>query len=203
MTVRAILTEYGTPIPKNRATVHAQLTYPDNSKTVLALKATAVDSGIYEATIKANNNGVYSFRVLAAGTTWRGRKYTREQLLTGAIWRGGNQPPPTSHDQPFSAAQWCQLLSCLFNNKVFSDDLVKKWQAHGFNLDYLKNCMAKWCREKTTGVKVGSLKAQLSAIAYLDPASHQSELVKIVSRMTETEIKDMADTLLDPCDCKK
>jgi hypothetical protein len=194
------------PVPKNRAIVVAQLTYPDNSKILLNLKATSAESGIYEATIKAGLNGVYTFRVMASGTTWRGRKYTREQIATGGVWRGGDNPPPTSGNDPDTHDQkWCELISCLFNSKIISDDVIKKWEANGINITNLRKCLARWCRGKIpAGFKQNNLKNQLTAVASLaDPAEQQSELIKIIAGMTELDIKDIANSLTDTCDCKK
>ncbi|HEX2475382.1 MAG TPA: vWA domain-containing protein, partial [Lacipirellulaceae bacterium] len=100
LTVRAVLTEYGIPIGAGRATVRAEFERPDGTAGLLALTETEPDSGIYTASTAAPLSGVYPFRVLANGKTLRGRNFTREHLLTGAVWKGGDNPLPTGKDNP-------------------------------------------------------------------------------------------------------
>jgi hypothetical protein len=38
--------------------------------------------------------GVYRFRLVASGITMRGAPFTREQLVSGAVVPGGDQPFP-------------------------------------------------------------------------------------------------------------
>ncbi|MBA3702548.1 MAG: replication initiator protein A, partial [Rubrobacteraceae bacterium] len=96
-TVRAVLTEYGVPVAA-RATCRAELTRPDNTGTTLAMPE--VEPGVFEATAPALLAGIYRFRIVAEGQTLRGRPFSREQTLTGAVWKGGDTPPPTSKDDP-------------------------------------------------------------------------------------------------------
>lgn len=93
LTLRAVLTEYGLPVA-NRATVRAELERPD--KTMATLTLAEVEPGVFETTTIASMPGAYQIRTLGTGHTFRGRPFTREQLLTGAVWKGGDQPPPTS-----------------------------------------------------------------------------------------------------------
>ncbi len=68
---------------------------------------------------------MYPFRVLVDGTTMRGRKFTREQLLTGAVWKGGDNPPPTTMDDPqHGKDELCKLLSCLLGEKVLQPEFA-------------------------------------------------------------------------------
>jgi Common central domain of tyrosinase/von Willebrand factor type A domain len=95
LTLRAVLTEYGLPVD-SRATVHTELERPDKTATTLTLAE--VEPGVFETIIMASMSGIYHFRVLASGRTLRGRSFTREQRLTGAVWKGGDKPLPTSKD---------------------------------------------------------------------------------------------------------
>ena len=118
LTVRAVLTEYGLPIPGSRATVRATVERPDGTTGLLALQEADPGSGIYTADTPAPLPGVYHFRVRAHGTSLRGRVFTREHLLTGAVWRGGDAPPPTAHDDPqVTHDHWCRLLRCLLSGR--------------------------------------------------------------------------------------
>src|SRR5262249_43158594 len=107
MTVRATLTEYGIPVER-RAALRAGLPRPDGSAAVLAM--TEVAPGIFEATETAAMQGVYRFHLVASGITMRGAPFTREQLLSGAVVPGGDQPFPKT---PPGNEALCQLLHCL------------------------------------------------------------------------------------------
>jgi hypothetical protein len=97
LTLRAVLTEYDFPV-ENRANVQAEFKRPD--KTTATLTLAEVEPGVFETTTAASMPGIYSVRALGTGTTLRGRTFTREQLLTGAVWKGGNSPLPTSKEDP-------------------------------------------------------------------------------------------------------
>ena len=142
LTVRAVLTEYGLPIPSSRAMVRAEFERPDGTSGVLAMPEEQPDSGVYTASMMAPLSGVYPFRVLANGKTLRGRDYTREQLLTGAVWKGGDNPPPTGQDDPSGEKErLCRLLSCLLSEKVIQPEFERKLKELGINLDALRACI--------------------------------------------------------------
>lgn len=139
--LRATLTEYGVPIWKS-ASVKAELTFPDNSKTNISLHE--IQQGVYEADVIANQSGVYQFRIIADGFTHRKTRYTREQVLTGTTWKGGDLPFPESGDDSNNVElTLCKLMSCLNNN--ISDDLQERLLKHGINLKGLIKCL---CYEK-------------------------------------------------------
>ncbi len=146
LTVRAILTEYGLPIPSSRATVRAEFERPDGTSGVLAMLEEQPDTGIYTVSMTAPLSGVYPFRVLANGKTLRGRDFTREHLLTGAVWKGGDNPPPTGKDDPNEEKErLCRLLSCLFSGKVIQPEFERKLKELGLDLDALRACIKSWC----------------------------------------------------------
>jgi hypothetical protein len=89
MTLRAKFTEYSIPLQRS-ADVTAEVERPDHTKTTLSLSK--VEPGIYEASMPANMAGVYHFRVIASGVDFKGSPFTREQILTGSVFRGGNNP---------------------------------------------------------------------------------------------------------------
>ncbi|HEY0462635.1 MAG TPA: S8 family serine peptidase, partial [Polyangiaceae bacterium] len=157
LTLRGILTEYGIPIGAARANVRAELTRPDGTKSVVALSETA-DAGTYEAALTATLAGIYQFRMLANGSTLRGRLFTREHLLTGATWKGGDTPPPQTGDpsHPVDTHDTlpvvCRLLACLLNRRVLTPELEKKLLNAGFDLQALKACLKILCSNETRGV---------------------------------------------------
>jgi hypothetical protein len=147
LTVRAVLTEYGLPVEGNRAEVRAEFDRPDGTTGVLILHEEAPGTGIYVNDTFAALSGVYSFRVLARATTLRGRDVTREHLLTGAVWQGGDNPPPSGKDEPDDEKErLCELLACLVNRNVIKPDLEKRLGELGLNLDGVRRCLKEWCR---------------------------------------------------------
>ena len=92
---------------------------------------------------------MYPFRVLASGSTMRGRAFTREHLLTGAVWTGGDHPPPTTTDDPqTSKDQICQLLSCLLSEKVIRPEFAERLLAAGLDLNTARKCLERWRRTR-------------------------------------------------------
>jgi hypothetical protein len=147
LTVRAVLTEYGIPIGSDRAKVRAEFERPDKTGGLLTLNETEVGSGIYTANLPALLSGVYRFRILANGSTMRGRTFTREHLLTGAVWQGGDNPPPTSTDDPREDKErFCHLLSCLVSEKVMQPEFEKRLKELGIDINVLRSCIKTWCK---------------------------------------------------------
>jgi hypothetical protein len=146
ITVRAVLTEYGVPVAA-RATCRADLTRPDLTQSTLAMSE--VQPGVFEVSIAANAHGIYQFRILAAGRTLRSLPFTREQMLTGAVWRGGDDKPPSVHDEPpkNDHDRLCRLIACLLGNKGILE-LLKR---HGIDPDEIKRCLAAYCRKPSPG----------------------------------------------------
>ena len=57
--------------------------------------------------------GVYRFKIIAEGGTYRGISFTREQILDGAVFNTGDQPRPgTTSDFDI-----CLFLRCLTEDK--------------------------------------------------------------------------------------
>jgi hypothetical protein len=116
MTLRVNLTEYDQPVD-HRASVSTELRRPDGTTAVLSLGE--VEAGIFETSVVATMAGVYRFRVIAAGVTMRSLSFTREQMLTGAVFQGGDQPLPTTtgggrDGRVFDGKNCCTRLIRLF-----------------------------------------------------------------------------------------
>lgn len=106
LTLRAVITEYGLMI-KRHAHLRAELRRPDNTTATLALKE--VEPSVFEASTSAALPGVYHFRAVADGNTMLGLAFTREQLLTGGVSQGGDQPrPPGGSPLAECAARICK-----------------------------------------------------------------------------------------------
>jgi hypothetical protein len=139
----ATLTEYGIPVER-RAAAEVELTRPGGSKTTVPMLE--IEPGVFEGAFKANTSGVYHGRILARGVTLRGTKFTREQLVSAAVWKGGDQParPRPSNNKD----ELCRLLACLISEKNFSREFEKRMQEKGINLDGIRGCLKAFCRSR-------------------------------------------------------
>ena len=62
-----------------------------------------------------------------------------EHLLTGAVWAGGDYPPPTGGDDPNGGKRdFCRLMECLLSRNVINPDLRKRLLELGLDLDGLQ-----------------------------------------------------------------
>ena len=96
LTLRSILTEYEIPVD-HRATVHADVTRPDDTNFNLPLRE--VEPGVFDASFQAHLPGIYHCRIVASGATLRGKPFAREVTLDGAAYRSGDGPSmPTRPD---------------------------------------------------------------------------------------------------------
>lgn len=145
LTLRGTLTEYGLPLAGS-ATLTAELTRPDGTVSTLALNKLEV--GVFELQTTANIPGVYTAYMKADGETARGRKFTRERLFTGAVWMGGDEPPPnTFEDDPGQDKKcMCALMRCLLSERVLTRRFEKKLAEAGIELDHARRCVEEWCR---------------------------------------------------------
>ena len=139
--LRASLTESGLPVEK-RASVLADVQKPDGSSTTLGL--VEVEPGVFEAGLMAVQAGIYPVRFRAKGTTLRGYPFTREQLRTAAVWRGGDAPPPSTTTQPPAGVDWCRLVACLLADK----GIVTLLERNGLDVDGLRRCWKEQCQDR-------------------------------------------------------
>jgi IgA Peptidase M64 len=134
--VRAVLTEYSLPVD-GRATVRAELTRPDGTAATLPMPE--IEPGVFEAVEPAHQAGVYRFHVLAAGDTLRDYPFTREQLVTGFTYHGGDTP--STHDD--GDDDWCKVLECLIG--ALSPEACERLC---IDRDKMRRCLSKHCRGK-------------------------------------------------------
>ena len=145
LTLRASLSEYGVPVD-HRASVHAAVERPDNSQASLALLE--IEAGSFEASTIASMQGVYRFRMVASGVTMHGVPFTREQLLSGAVVPGGDNPFPTSGPSTRGQdKQLCELLECLLKPEM----LGRLMTEHHIDANALRACIERWCKERLSG----------------------------------------------------
>jgi hypothetical protein len=142
--LRAVLSEYGVPV-EGRARVEALVTYPDGSTGTLGL--TEESGGVFSLALRASLAGIYRFTVRAEGGSVRGVPFTREALLTAAVWPGGDRPDPDPGEDPGHGGtpEWCRVLRCLLEKDAISPRLQEQWHEQGFDLDALRGCLERIC----------------------------------------------------------
>jgi hypothetical protein len=135
----AALKEFDQPV-EGRAQVEAAVVRPDGVTTSVALSEDS--PGTFGADLTATMEGVWRFRLLARGHTFRGSPFTREQLLSAPIVRGGDSPKP-----PEVTIDPACILACLAR-----DPKVRRLlKANEITAVSLGRCM-KRCRRRRGGV---------------------------------------------------
>ena len=148
MSLRATLTEYGLPIA-GRASVAATIERPDHSSFAQNLVET--EPGVFESAFRANASGVYTVRIVANGHTLRGRPFRREQVATGAVWKGGDDPFPGGGrpgEGETSHGDWCRLMECLLSEDVLTREARERLLELGIDVDALRRCVGEMCRSE-------------------------------------------------------
>lgn len=161
--VKVQLSQYGIPLNKP-ASVSAEMVDPTGQQKTISFVKT--DNGEYVTKVKTDSSGVYRFRVMANGITLRGRKFTREQVRTGAVWTGGNRPNPESgnpNEGDKGREEFCKLISCLLSDKNLSKEMKECLRKKGINVDGIISCLKKYCKDRSTTNFSASLLANLKA----------------------------------------
>jgi hypothetical protein len=133
--VRASLTEYAQPMTFP-VSVRAEIKQPDDTTSVITLSG---KDEAYEGSFVASQAGVYHVRILARGTSRRGRPFTRETTRTAAVWQGGDQPPS---DPRNPGHEWCEIVKCLLDQKSITELLGRL----GIDPNDLERCLLEHCK---------------------------------------------------------
>ena len=89
--------------------------------------------------------GIYRFDIRAEGPSARGRPFTREQIRTAAVWRGGDRSFPSAETDPNRPPdRLCRVLACLLRQKSFVESL----QRAGVDVRALRRCLQELCRDR-------------------------------------------------------
>jgi hypothetical protein len=118
LALRAKLTEYNQPVER-RATVRAEVEYPDHSRVVVPLVETG--PGVFAVSLPADLSGVYQLRLLAEGGTYKGTPFTREQLLTAAVFNEV-RPTPGLDDESVGVAG--AIARCCKRNGILAGIII-------------------------------------------------------------------------------
>lgn len=138
MTLHAVLTEYGVAVDR-RASVLAQMERPDGTTATLALGEVA--PGVFQTSLPATLSGLYRFRVVADGATMRGIRFTREQLLTGAVFHGGDRPDPISDPTGGTHGELCKVVRCLLHD----EQIQRLLKERGLDGDSISRTLESCC----------------------------------------------------------
>ncbi|MEL7427071.1 MAG: S8 family serine peptidase [Bacteroidota bacterium] len=159
-----LLTQYGIPLTKD-ASVYTILKMPNGVEKTLHFQKSG--AGTYQLDLSTEYSGVYQFRVIANGTSFRGRNFTREQVRTGAVWQGGNQPVPGSgrggseeQNGKRTREELCRLISCLASDKNLSREFKDRLRKNGIDVDGMLKCLKAFCQDN----KDENLTSQLSSL---------------------------------------
>lgn len=194
MNLRVVLTEYGIPV-EQRADVRGELERPDGTRTTLWLSET--EPSIFEVDFPAALQGVYRVRLVAEGGTMRGHPFTREQLLSGAVFPGGDNPFPTGDPSGHDGTKAvCYLLECLLEQ----DGMLRWLKEHGIERDELRRCLREWCqeggqpserelmeREGTLPQPLSSPPPSLAGVSEMALASFVNMMERSIGRLTAIE----------------
>lgn len=156
--LEAVLTESDAPVEEASAWV--DVTRPDGASTRVELDASG--DGRFDGTVGTTAPGVYRLRVQARGRTRHGLPFQREELLTGAVWYGGDQDAKRTQrggGGPGADRRLCDLLKCLLGSEEgLGDELEERL---GVDPDSLRKCLRAYCRGPT-GVETESQEVELT-----------------------------------------
>lgn len=159
LSFRATLTEYELPVER-RARVDVELIRPGGSTVTLAMSETG--PGIFEVSTVAAWSGIYQARIKATGSTLRGSPFTREHLLSTAVWNGGDDPyRPPEHD----GSDWCDVLACLLGERILTPELRRRLERAGVDIDALQECLGGRCEHRRRKQEISFSGRQLAAAA--------------------------------------
>ena len=157
--VRVVLTEYGVPVD-HRATVTALVTEPGGVQRTVGLVETA--PGVFECDVQTTLPGTYELRLTARGRTLRNRAFTREAVRTGAVWIGGDRPPPSSGGVTDGRTDeiLCRLLRCALSERVIEPELRRRLATVGLDIDALLRCVRISCKRESERASDGDAREQ-------------------------------------------
>ena len=167
----ARLSQFGVPLESD-CSVRATVTGPAGLTSTVLLEHAG--GGTYEATFVATHAGSYSVLVRAEGRSLRGSPFTREQVRSAFVWRGGNRPDPGSigpgTTDPDDPDPWCGIVECLVSEKVLTPRARELAARVGVDLDAFTGCVRAKCepgRHDVVGAKLGLESSVLTKLAAL------------------------------------
>ncbi len=144
----ASLNEYDLPV-SNRAKVTAQVTRPDVSGTQITF--TEVEAGRFETSFRTTVAGVYTFRIIAEGSAFKGSPFARERTLTAGVFAGGDKRDDKTNIETIidiingRDERLCALLECVFSRGVINERFEEKLRESGIDVNHLRECIKRYC----------------------------------------------------------
>ena len=138
--IRSNIAQYMIPL-KNRVKMSAELTRPDKTSSTIILEES--EPGIFESKTEAMMPGIYTYKIKASGMSLNNRRFTREQILTASIWKGGDSQVQIPTDRCKNLI--CSLLKCILSEKNLTTEFKKHLDNIGINLDGIRDCVHKLC----------------------------------------------------------
>jgi hypothetical protein len=156
--LHASVAQSGIPLA-HHASVWADIVRPDGGATSLPFTEQA--DAQFTAHFVAALPGVYRMRVRARGTSLSGEPFTREQTLSAAVWRGGNQGTGGTGGAggaggggQGSAHCACELLKCLLAaGGLINKELEQRLKEAGIDLNHARQCLEKLCSGASGGCR--------------------------------------------------
>lgn len=143
--IDARVTQSGLPLADPQTAVWAELTRPDGSSGQVPLHPTG-EPGRFEGSLFSTSAGVYRFRVRCRGRSAKGLPFTREFLLTGTVWRGGDQGSGRPGTGRPADEHLCEWIDCLLGEGgAIGPQLEKRLREAGFDLARLRKCIDGHC----------------------------------------------------------
>jgi von Willebrand factor type A domain len=143
--LEAWLAQSGIPFSEG-VQVWAEIKRPNGTSTNIQL--IVQDESQFTASFVSNLPGLYQIRIRARGTTNVGEPFTREKTLTAAVWRGGDHTPDSGNNGRDRDTGLCELVNCfLKRDGAISSEMEKQLRSLGFDLDYVRKCLSKFCRD--------------------------------------------------------
>ncbi|WP_137844542.1 S8 family serine peptidase [Microbacterium sp. 2FI] len=130
----ADLTEYDVPVER-RAEIEALVTAPSGSQFSIPLAE--VGPGLFEEALAADEQGVWTVLFRARGKTFRGSPFTREEVRTVAVWKGGDSYEPKEEEEPRgkSPRRQREAWELLLRDPKLVSQLSRRLAAAGLVLD--------------------------------------------------------------------
>jgi hypothetical protein len=146
MRITARLSEYGIPVSKRAKVVVRIKTARLGTEKTIKLKQ--IDDGLFQADFKGHEYGLYNARVMVKGRTLRGTPYTRECLVSGAIYQARPPEDPQAPDDDVPVGPDCKkqfrlLIKVLLKNRKLARLLRKAIKKHGGDQTKIYACLYK------------------------------------------------------------
>jgi hypothetical protein len=145
MTLHAKLKEYNLPVEK-RAVVRAHVEFPDHTQHIVRLAE--IQPGVFEAQLIGDMAGIYRFTIEAKGVSYKGAPFTREQMLTAAIFRDLPHTTDIPSGGGVSKDDICRLLACVLSEKNLSAQFEETLKKQGISLAGIRRCAEIFCKGK-------------------------------------------------------